>query len=247
MKRESPRLPWTKFFWADWESDAALRMCGLAAQGLWMRMLCIAAQHDPIGYVAINGRPLGVTDIARMAGVTETEAAELLEDLSRNGVFSRDRRGTIYSRRLIRDAKRTAIARKNGKTGGNPTLLKERENSDQDNPPLKSADNTQRPEARSQIKKREANASPKERGSRLSEAWVPGPLSAQAARDAAKLGAARVERELGRFRNYWLGKPGREAIKLDWDRTWWNWLGKAADDEGRQRRPVTAFVAPVGF
>ena len=115
---------WTKFFWSDWESDPALRHCSLAAQGLWMRMLCIAAAHDPIGYVAVAGRGLDETSLARMTGCQESEATILLGELDRNGVFSRDRHGRIYNRRMIDDAKKASIARKNGKNGGNPTLRK---------------------------------------------------------------------------------------------------------------------------
>ncbi len=116
---------WSKFFWSDWESDTALRMCSLAAQGLWMRLLCVAAQHDPIGFVAVNGRPLDGQDIARVAGVSVPEAESLLQELDRNGVFSRDRKQRIYSRRMVRDAKKSATAIKNGKGGGNPTLIKQ--------------------------------------------------------------------------------------------------------------------------
>ncbi|MFT3987201.1 hypothetical protein [Aestuariivirga sp.] len=127
---------WTKFFWADWESDASLRLCSLAAHGLWMKMLCIAAKADPTGYLTINGRSLGVTDIARLAGVTETECKSLLGELDRNGVFSRDRNGTIFSRRMVRDEKRSREAQKNGKKGGNPSLGKVTEKSSTLNPPL---------------------------------------------------------------------------------------------------------------
>jgi hypothetical protein len=117
-------LTWSKFFWSDWESDPALRHCSLAAQGLWMRMLCIAASHDPIGYVAVAGLALDETSIARMTGAGESEVRALLGELDRNGVYSRDRQGRIYSRRLTKDARLAAEARKNGKLGGNPSLGK---------------------------------------------------------------------------------------------------------------------------
>lgn len=120
---------WTKFYWADWESDPALRLCSIAAQGLWMRMLCIAAAHDPIGYVSVAGRGLSETDLARMTGVAESEVIILLGELDRNGVFSRDRHGRIYSRRMVSDEKKSANARRNGKNGGNPTLRNYKENS----------------------------------------------------------------------------------------------------------------------
>lgn len=125
---------WTRFFWSDWETDQALRLCSFGAQGLWMRLLCIAAAHDPIGYVAVAGRGLDETDIARMTGGTESEVHALLGELDRNGVFSRDRHGRIYSRRMVTDARKAAIAKKNGKSGGNPSLAKDKGNPASDNP-----------------------------------------------------------------------------------------------------------------
>ena len=142
---------WTKFFWSDWESDKALALCSLAAQGLWMRMLCIAAQHDPIGYVAVAGLPLSVTDLARLTGASETEAEALLVDLERNGVFSRDRLGRIYSRRLIKDAKASAEAKKNGKLGGNPNLWNNKPNPPGVKPQVKGRDKPQKPSASTKV------------------------------------------------------------------------------------------------
>lgn len=135
---------WTKWYWSDWANDPALRLCSLSAQGLWMRMLCIAAEANPIGYVTVNGRTLDGQDLARIVGVSVPEVETLLAELDRNGVFSRDRKGTCYSRRMVRDAKRAKIARQNGKNGGNPTLRKQTAIPASDNPPLK----THKPEAR---------------------------------------------------------------------------------------------------
>ena len=116
---------WSKFFWSDWESDPALRLCSFAAQGFWMRMLCIAAAHDPIGYVAVAGKALDETALARLTGCPVSEVSCLIGELERNGVFSRDRLGRIYSRRMTADARKAAVARRNGHKGGNPTLLKQ--------------------------------------------------------------------------------------------------------------------------
>lgn len=106
-----------------------------------MRMLCIAAAHDPIGYVAVAGRGLDETSLARLTGCQESEVVSLLGELERNGVFSRDRHDRIYSRRMTRDARKSAVAKKNGKLGGNPTLSKDSENTSsdkgQDNPTVK--------------------------------------------------------------------------------------------------------------
>jgi hypothetical protein len=89
---------------------------------MWMRMLCIAAKASPIGYVTVNGQPLDLPVLARLCGCLEGEATVLIGELDRNGVFSRDRKGRIYNRRLVKDAQRMAVARENGKDGGNPEI-----------------------------------------------------------------------------------------------------------------------------
>lgn len=150
---------WAKFYWSDWESDPALRLCSYAAQGLWMRMLCIAAAHDPIGYVSVAGRALDETSLARMTGGTESEVQTLLAELAGNGVYSRDRNGRIYSRRMVRDARKFAEARKNGKLGGNPTLGNGTAIPRSDNPQVISEVKPHKPEARTQKRNADANAS----------------------------------------------------------------------------------------
>lgn len=149
---------WSKWFWSDWQSDAGVRICSFAAKGLWMDMLCIAAQHDPIGYVAVGGRALDSTALARLTGGSESEIADLLAELDRNGVFSRDRHGRIYSRRMISDVKKAERARKNGMRGGNPNLRNNEGNPLSVNrtpnhdvkPPDKGVDKPHKPEARIQ-------------------------------------------------------------------------------------------------
>lgn len=150
-------LPWSKFFWSDYAADPALKLCSFAAQGLWMRMLCIAAEHDPAGYVAVNGRGLDTTGIARITGGSVDEIEKLLEEMAGNNVFSRDRRGWIYSRRMIIDAKKRRKASEDGKKGGNPKLCKNKENDEtlkgEDKPPLNGEAKPQKPEARYSVDK----------------------------------------------------------------------------------------------
>lgn len=150
MARRQEKQPWGKFFWSDWLSDPKLKLCSLAAQGLWMRMLCIAAEAKPVGYVLIEGNPLGATELAAECGKSVAEVARLLDELRKWGVFSTDRRGRIYSRRMISDLKKARIARENGKFGGNPALCKGGGNSSSDKGSVKA----QKPEARSQNQKR---------------------------------------------------------------------------------------------
>jgi hypothetical protein len=126
---------YSRFFWADWRSDPCLRTCSLAARGLWMDMLCIAAEAQPTGYVLVNGRTLTATDLARLTGAPEADVRTSLAELEAAGVYSRDRTGRIYSRRMVRDWKQSQINRQNGAKGGNPTLWKNTGNSGSVNPP----------------------------------------------------------------------------------------------------------------
>lgn len=123
-----------------------------------MDLLCVAAEADPTGYVLVNGRTPTTTDLARLTGEPEAALQSALEELERNGVFSRDRNGRIYNRRMVRDIKRIANNRKNGKLGGNPNLSKQTEKSRSDNPSDNPSDKAKKPEARSQ----EEDGSPKE-------------------------------------------------------------------------------------
>lgn len=116
-------MPWGKFFWRDYAGDLAVRSCSLAAQGLWMQMLCIAAQHDPIGYVAVNGRALDGDSLAKLLGQDNIEVNRLLEELSISGVYS-VRDGMIFNRRMVVDYAKHVKAVLNGSKGGNPSLGK---------------------------------------------------------------------------------------------------------------------------
>ncbi len=66
-----------------------------------------------------------------------------------------------------------------------------------------------------------ASGSPK-RGTRIPDTFSVG----QSMQDWARNHAPGVDWELEttKFVNYWKAKPGKDAVKLDWTRTWQNWL-----------------------
>lgn len=111
--------PWSKFYWDDYASDPGLRVCSLAAQGLWMRMLCLMAKASPKGELRIGGEPCSVQDLAISAGASDVMVAGLLNELERRGVYSTTRAGVIYSRRMRKDAEISKKRAKNGKIGAN--------------------------------------------------------------------------------------------------------------------------------
>ena len=149
--------PWSKFYWADWRSDPKLKICSLAARGLWMEMLCLMHEAKPRGYLLIGSNPPTDAQLAALVGAPSEQIPDLLGELASAGVFSRSKEGVIYSRRMTDEGKKAAISRKNGRLGGNPTLRKQKEISAWDNPKVNPDDKTQKPEARSQIPEKENN------------------------------------------------------------------------------------------
>lgn len=123
------------FYPADWRSDPALAMCSEGARLLWLEMLLIMSESDQIGYLRIKGRTPTPKQIAALTRTDPTTVDERLQELEEGGVFSRDKRGVIYSRKMVRDEERARKARANGKKGGNPSLTGRTEKDRSDNPP----------------------------------------------------------------------------------------------------------------
>jgi len=107
----------SRFFWNDWQGDPSLRSCSLAAQGMWMRMLCLAAEAQPPGYVVINGRPPSLPELARICGTSVHMARKLTQELAQNGVSSQTAEGVFFNRRMVRDGEVSAKRSEAGTKG----------------------------------------------------------------------------------------------------------------------------------
>lgn len=156
--------PWIKFYPRDWRGDQALRAVSIGARGLWMEMLCIMHEASPYGHLVLGGHAVSNDVLARMSGTGADEVGALLSELESAGVFSRTRKGVIYSRRMIKDRSRSEKGRKSV----NKRWTQESRNVGENEAPNRSPNRdstTQKPEARSQ----------KERGDK--------PLSARAIPD----------------------------------------------------------------
>jgi hypothetical protein len=116
------RIFFSKFIWADWLLDQPLRRCSPEARGLWLDMLALSVRSEPVGVLADGDTALTAIDIARAAGMRKPTAERLIAELERNNVFSRDDRGRIFSRRLVREHRTRQSNKANGARGGNPQL-----------------------------------------------------------------------------------------------------------------------------
>lgn len=115
-----------------------------------MEMLCVMHEND--GALSVNGKGLSPRQLATLAGCPDVD--DLLSELEEAGVFSRYEDGTIYSRRMIRDAEKAEQDKANGKKGGNPSFKAGV------NPPEKPEVKAQKPEARTHKSDKKAPPSP---------------------------------------------------------------------------------------
>lgn len=216
--------PWVRFYTSDWRADPALRMCSMAARGLWIELVCLMHEATPYGHLLVNGVSPTDAQLSVLVGAPSGQIAALLGELESAGVFSRTRAGVIYSRKLTRMAKKAATARNNGRKGGNPSLCNHAQNPPPDNPHDKVRDKTQKPEARSQ--KELSNES--SRATRLPADWVLPDDWGEWARSHG-VSDFEVRRQAEMFRDYWSAKAGAGSTKRDWQATWRNWIRRQRD------------------
>lgn len=250
------RLPWAKWTWAHWENDEALVLCSMAAQGFWMRLLCIAAKEG--GFVLVAGKAPPVDDIAFITRQRPEDVEIWLAELERRGVFSRDGKGVIYSRRITRDTKIARKNKQNGKLGGNPNLRKDTGNpawdNPSDNPPLKADTEEEREEEKPPTPSK--GGQPRLLGEgeevelptsrRKPKRAIPDgfPTAEDIAAEQAKARAAGANVDLAyqaqRFRNWALAADHRYA---DWPKTWLNWCLTTVTNAPKKAMPTGAAPA----
>ena len=98
--------PAQQWYWDDWFSEFGLRLCSLAARGLWIDMLGIMFKAEIRGTLTINGTQVDNKSLAKIVGDTESNINKFITELETNDVFSRLPDGTILSRRMYRESAR---------------------------------------------------------------------------------------------------------------------------------------------
>jgi uncharacterized protein YdaU (DUF1376 family) len=216
-------------------------------------MLLLAAMWRRNGSVPDDDK-----DNARILGLTPAKwrktKARFIETISGFTIES----GTITQEKLRKTWEITQEKiEKNARNGAKGGQAKSRNNKDLDQA---NATNSLKPKAtipepEPDTVKREANASPKKRASRLSENWV---LPADWGKWAVSEGWAEsvVRSEAEKFRDYWIGVGGQKGAKLDWQATWRNWMrnskkpqfsaingGQNGQPANKSQRRMDAFIA----
>jgi hypothetical protein len=217
---------WSKFWWQDWRSDPALRLCSLAARGLWMEMLCI--MHGAGGFLLVNNSRPTHEELTHISGKTrQREVASLLRELEDANVFSRTADGTIFCRRMVNDFKASEEGRANGAKGGNPNLKRNGVNP----PPypngltggVKLEAEAEAEEERETPIGVSARAHARRHKQPLPADWNPSPKEVAVGRQLG-LQPLDIDREADRLRD-WAAAGG--VAKADWDAFFRLWLRDA--------------------
>jgi hypothetical protein len=90
-----------------------------------MDMLCVMAEAD--GYLLVGDKPPDDDLLARIISVGVDDLRAAVAELEANHVFSRNSRGVIYSRRMVRDEKRRQTGRETGPLAQQATTGKDRQ------------------------------------------------------------------------------------------------------------------------
>lgn len=133
------KRPAFQFYPADWRKDVELQSCSMAAQGLWINVMCLAHECEPYGHLTINGKGMTAAQLGRQVGLSSKECESLLNELVDAGVARTTEEGVIYSKRMVSDERLRNVRAESGRLGGNPALVgrkvnqKDNQGANQDN------------------------------------------------------------------------------------------------------------------
>lgn len=97
------KRPAFQFYPKDWRDEQSLRLCSMAARGLWIDLMCLMHSADRYGHLELAGKPMAVEQIARLVGESAKDVKRWMAELVTNGVCSVTEEGVIFSRRMVRD------------------------------------------------------------------------------------------------------------------------------------------------
>jgi hypothetical protein len=184
-----------------------------------------------------------------------------LSTLEQMGVVAREQStNALMNRRMVRDEILHQIAVESGRRGGSPILKgvapanAQRNGSPPAPPPeyppppqdqaIQSAAPGEVPQFETEQMRRErikreraggqvAPTATVSRGSRMTKDWQIGPeLADWIRRQAPGITKAEVDRLRDEFVDFWIGVPGKDGVKLDWDGTFRNKFRKYLDQRG---------------
>lgn len=147
--------------------------------------------------------------------------------------FFEEREGYLYHKRVesellrscdrIASAQRAAMRRWCDRNANHNHNYKEEEVSKKE----AASPSAQLPLVPRETKKRTSDGS---RGTRLPSDWIPS--NEDSLYSVGLLGESRAAAAMEDFKDYWIAKPGKDGLKLDWSRTWRKWCRNEKDWKG---------------
>ena len=119
-KKKHDKLPWLKFYPADWVKDT--RVISPESRGVYLDLLLLMHDSDRRGFLARDGQPLSDDELAAFCACSIGCISRAKSELILKHILSQTSAGVLFSRRMIREAKSRRIAVLNGSRGGNPKL-----------------------------------------------------------------------------------------------------------------------------
>lgn len=119
----SNRDQWIKFYPLDYLTDLELQTCSMAAQGVYMRLLCLMTVAREYGFCVINGYVPDTKMLSRLIQGRYQTVDNAVTELLQKGVLKQDERGALYSQRLRSDWEKRQEMKRRGGLGGNPALV----------------------------------------------------------------------------------------------------------------------------
>lgn len=120
------KIPWMKFYPADWRSDPDLQLCSLSAKGLLIELMTLAHNGEPYGYINNGSRVVGIPVLARLTGESQEVIANLLSELISRGRIEKDNGNGYCVPRMVRDGETRELKRAIGSVGGNNKAANEK-------------------------------------------------------------------------------------------------------------------------
>lgn len=124
--RDQPYFP---LYVQDYLTDEKLNMCGLASQGLYIKILCLLHKQEKYGAILLQQKRKQIEDkkvffvdyISKQIPVQREIIAECLTELIDEGVLTMDDE-MLYQKRMVRDGEISKIRQKAGNRSGGSRL-----------------------------------------------------------------------------------------------------------------------------
>ena len=118
-KHDLPAMP---FYWGDWFKAPDVQSLPRDVRCTWFEMLGRMWENRERGYLSINGKKMTDEQLANLLGFCYTsdgakECHRHISILENSSLFSRDKDGIIYCRRIVEEENLRKMRAKAGKTG----------------------------------------------------------------------------------------------------------------------------------